>query len=433
MIKKIINPVNNFGNTKEEAVFTVSEFLEFVNEILRIRKAAVKGEIGEKIGKYPSGIYFNLIDKQEAVLKCFIPAWMSRGIGVELRPGMEIVVVGYPVIWRKSGDFKFNVDRVELVGEGELKKQFEFLKTQLTSAGYFNEDIKKPLPRFVEKIGLITSQFGRGAKKDFLTRLGEFGFGVFFCDVRVEGQSALDEIVGAIRWFNQSAEKMDVLVITRGGGDWESLKAFNSEEIVKAICSSRIPIITGIGHEDDETLADLASDVRASTPTHAARIISENWETANNAVPELERRIGQLASQTVSSQVDLLATLKQGLSAGFRNYYDRFNFLAKEFTNNISRIGASMGRELELNRVITERIFDNIQKWQKQLNALLKICEEKLQLSSPTIRLKQGYSVVFDDNGNVVKDAMQLKIGQKITTKYHQGKTVSEINRIINS
>ncbi|MFH0792224.1 MAG: exodeoxyribonuclease VII large subunit [bacterium] len=420
------------SKSENEIVFTVSEFLEFVNEILRIRKAAVKGEVGEKIGKYPSGIYFNLIDKQEAVLKCFIPAWMNRNIGVDLKPGMEIVVVGYPTIWRKSGDFKFNVDRVELVGEGELKKQFEFLKTQLTSAGYFNEDVKKPLPRFVGKIGLIASQFGRGAKKDFLTRLGEFGFNVFFYDVRVEGHSALDEITGAIKWFNQSVEKMDVLVITRGGGDWESLKAFNSEEIVKAIFSSKIPIVTGIGHEDDETLADLAGDVRASTPTHAAKIISENWEMANNAIPELERNIGQLAGQIVSNQINFLATLKQGLNTAFRNYYDRFNFLAREFINNISRIKILMDRELELNRVIARGIFDNIQRWQKQLNILLKTNEEKLQLSSPTVRLKQGYSVVFDDSGNVIKDASRLKIGQKITTKYHRGKTTSEIKQIIN-
>jgi len=417
----------------EKTVFTVSEFLEFINEILKIRKVAVKGEIGEKIGKYPSGIYFNLVDKQQAVLKCFVPAWMNRSIGVTLKSGMEIVVIGYPTIWRKSGDFKFNVDRVELVGEGELKKQFEFLKAQLSSAGYFNEDVKKPLPRFIEKIGLITSQFGRGAKKDFLTRLGEFGLSVNFYDVRVEGHSALSEITGAIEWFNQSAEKMDALVITRGGGDWESLKAFNSEEMVKAIFSSKIPIITGIGHEDDETLADLASDVRASTPTHAARIISENWEIASNAMPEFERSIDKLANGVIADQIERIITLKQELSAAFRNYYDRFNFLAKEFANNISRVRVIMTRMLEENRLATQRVFDNREKWRKQINVLLKNNEEKLQLSSPTVRLKQGYSVNFDENGSMVKDIKQLKIGQKITTKYYRGKTESEIKQIINS
>ena len=124
---------------------------------------------------------------------------------------------------------------------------------------------KKPIPRFCERIGLITSKYGKGAKPDFEKHLVPFGFKVYFYDVRVEGMSAISQIVEAIQWFNKNMLDLDVLILIRGGGDWESLQAFNSEEVVRAIASSRIPVICGVGHESDITLADLAADLRAST------------------------------------------------------------------------------------------------------------------------------------------------------------------------
>jgi exodeoxyribonuclease VII large subunit len=272
----------------EEKVFSVSEFLDFLNEILVRERVIVQGEIGEKMNNYPRYSFFNLLDKDGSILKCFAWQEVIEALGIEMKPGMEIRVIGYPEIRKNRGELNFQVERIELLGEGVLKRQFEILKKKLEALGYFDVEIKKPIPQFCENIGLITSRVGRGALKDFLTHLGSFGFKIFFYETKVEGSFAVNEISEAINWFNQNMPKLDVLVLIRGGGDWESLKPFNSEEIVKAIFASKIPIITGIGHEDDTTLADLAADLRASTPTAAAKILNKNWELAKVNISKIE-------------------------------------------------------------------------------------------------------------------------------------------------
>jgi len=271
-----VREIVNIKNISPEKIFTVSEFLEFLNNILTPCQATIKGEVGERIDSYPGYTFFNLLDKKKSILKCFAFKEVISGLGIPLEPGMEIKVTGYPEIRKNRGELKFQIQRIELIGEGVLKKQYEILKKRLEAAGYFAPERKKPIPEFCENIGLITSEYGKGAKKDFLTHLGNFGFKVFFYDVRVEGSFSLYEIIEAIRWFNTNLPYIDVLVLTRGGGDWESLSPFNSEEIVKTIFASKIPIITGIGHENDQTLADLAADFRASTPTHAAKVLTDS-------------------------------------------------------------------------------------------------------------------------------------------------------------
>ena len=188
----------------EEKVFTVSEFLDFLNKILVPQRVIVRGEIGEKIDEYPNYTFFNLLDKDGSILKCFAWGEVIEVLGIPLEGGMEIRVIGYPEIRKERGELKFQVRRIELIGEGILKKQFEILKKKLAVLGYFALERKKPIPRFCENIGLITSKYGKGAKKDFLTHLGNFGFRIFFYDVRVEGLLALPEIITAINYFGKS-------------------------------------------------------------------------------------------------------------------------------------------------------------------------------------------------------------------------------------
>lgn len=436
----------------EEKVFSVSEFLDFLNRILVPQRVIIQGEVGKRINIYPNYVFFNLLDKDGSVLKCFAWSEVTEALGLPLEEGMKIKVIGYPEIRKERGELKFQVKRIELIGEGILRKQFEILKKRLAALGYFEEKFKKPIPRFCESIGLITSKYGKGAKKDFLTHLGKFGFQVFFYDVRVEGMLAVSEITEAIKYFNQNFPQLDVLVLTRGGGDWESLQPFNSEEIVKAIYASNIPIITGIGHEADETLADLVADLRASTPTHAAKILNENWQLASRDIHKFEKNfnlfLGRIfenikekivfleSNLSVAMRREILAKQKElenlmrDLNFSFQNYFREFEMLEREFERNFFKIMTLIkNQKLKVEQSL-KNLIKNKNQWQEKVKKLLRQQEEKLILSSPALKLKQGYTITSDEAGKIIKNPANLKISQLIKTRFHKGQVWSNIKKI---
>ena len=305
---------------------------------------------------------------------------------------------------------------------------------------------------FCENIGLITSEYGKGAKKDFLTHLGNFGFHIFFYDVRVEGSFALYEIKEAINWFNQNLPKIDVLVLTRGGGDWESLQPFNSEELVKTIFSSKIPIITGIGHEDDETLADLAADLRASTPTHAAKVLNENWKLASFKIYEFEKNLVSslnrifknikerinFLKKSLTSIMERDLSLKQKsldhlirkLSYFFQNYFQQFEILEEKLKGNSLKIKTLIkDQKMKIDEFL-KSLIKNKNRWSERIEKLLKGQEEKLIISSPILKLKQGYTITLDEFGKIIKKPNKLKISQLIKTKFYKGQVLSRIKKI---
>jgi len=395
----------------EEKVFTVSEFVDSINEVLVNRKVIIQGEVGEKISGYPNFSIFYLLDKNEdAVLKCFI--WKSQldTLGVELRAGLEVKVGGFPEIVKRRGEFTYHVEKIGLVGEGVLKQAFEALKRKLAQAGFFDSARKRSIPRFCQKIGLITSKYGKGALPDFQKHLGKYGFQIHFYDARVEGFSAIDDIVGAIRWFNEDMPDVDVLVLTRGGGNWESLQAFNSEILAKAIYSSKIPIICGVGHETDETIADYVADVRASTPTDAARILSDSWRLATTQIIEFEKYF-------IFS-----------INKLFKSITERINFFEKSLT---SRIESSIsGENIKVDRLF-QSLTRNAERWMEQIKKFLKQEKEKLTLSNPILKLKQGYTITLDGFEQIIKDSAKLKTSQIIKTKFYKGRIYSEVKEIL--
>ena len=444
-----------FESKVEEKVFSVSEFLDFLNEILKPQKAIIQGEIGNKISKRLGYSIFNLLDKKDnSVLKCFIWEGKIKNLGVELEEGMEVKVSGYPKIYKSpyGSGFEFEVEQIYLIGEGVLKKAFENLKNKLEKEGLFLLERKKPIPRFCERIGLITSKYGKGAKPDFEKHLVPFGFKVYFYDVRVEGMSAISQIVEAIQWFNKNMLDLDVLILIRGGGDWESLQAFNSEEVVRAIASSRIPVICGVGHESDITLADLAADLRASTPTDAAKILSENWKLAATEIYKFEKNLNfiikrdfQNIKQRINSiennlkigvqkEISLrqkrLEDQRRNLNLSFKNYFKGFEILEKEFQQNIHQIVNLIKNQKIKIQEISERLLKNKNQWQEKIKRNLKQEEEKLIINSPLLKLKQGYTITLNEEGKIIKNAEKLKIEQLIKTKFCKGQILSKIKKI---
>src|SRR3989338_2976352 len=259
---------------------TVAQFLEAVNLHLRQQQVTVFGEVTGRINRRGGVTYFTIHDQDEdASMTCMGFNSIMDKLGIQLEEGMMIKVSGYPEIWKRTGMFSFKAFQIMLAGEGTLKRQFEALKRKLEAEGLFSPEYKKPLPNFIKSIGLITAQ-DREAQNDFLKHLAPVGISIILHDARVEGAQAIVQVCEAIEYFNKNSPETEVLVITRGGGSLESLSAFNSEDIARSIFASRIPVISAIGHERDVTIADFVADVRASTPTDAAKIISADWQSA---------------------------------------------------------------------------------------------------------------------------------------------------------
>src|SRR3989338_1759006 len=231
-----------FAEVKNELsknYYSVGEFLEFINNVLGgIGPVKVRGEI-LKASIHGGNAYGTLKDmeRDSCALDFFIGRWDLPRVEHLLEAGLEVELIGPPNIY-KNGRFRIIVKNIEPVGEGALKKAFEALKKKLEEKGYFDPARKRPVPDFVKTIGLITSETG-DAINDFRKNIGEYGLRIFLYDVRVEGDYAENSIVGAFRWLNANRPDLDVLVLIRGGGGLENLKAFKSERGAGAIDDSR--------------------------------------------------------------------------------------------------------------------------------------------------------------------------------------------------
>ncbi len=434
-----------------EAVFSVSEFLDLTNEMLKPLRVTVQGEI-TSLTIRGQAAYFNLSDtKEKAVLNCLV--WRSKlfSMGIDLKEGLEVQVVGVPSIYKPFGKFSFQADYISPVGEGALKQAFEKLKKQLEESGYFDPSIKKSLPDYPQRIGLITSSQG-DAIKDFQTHLGKYGYTIYHYDVRVEGLKAVDSITAAFAWFNEHPLQLDALVLTRGGGSLESLQAFNTLPVAQAIFSSKIPVISAIGHENDVTIADLVADVRASTPTDAGKILSFYWIQSKKHLFSLQEsmqtlflRALQFSNQRVSYQQQFLFQAFSNHIQGYRQTIKQYQHLLYHFFPRLRQRFDLLAHTFELNFSVWSRqqkhgeailnqqkneILRLFQQKTRQWRQLLTQLDIQLRLSDPRTKLKQGYSIITTTQGELVRSVGQLAIGDVLRVQLHQGKVETKVEKV---
>lgn len=270
----------------QDQILTVTDFISLTNQTLEYSYPVVtiEGEVSSfKInsGKF---VFFDIKD-DESSLSCFMTVWQLR---TPVEDGMKVFVVGNPKL-TKWGKFSITVQNVSPSGVGSIKKSFDILKEKLTKEGLFDEVRKRQIPYPPKSIGVISSIQAAGYI-DFITIINDRwgGIDIKTANVQVQGVNAADQIIRAIKHFNILSDQPDVIAIVRGGGSVDDLSVFNDELLVREIALSRIPTIVGVGHEIDESLADLAADVRASTPSNAAQILVPD---RMDAIKNLEYRI----------------------------------------------------------------------------------------------------------------------------------------------
>ena len=259
---------------KIEVIYSVSDFVEISNDIFEksFPTVLIEGEISSFKVNQGKFVFFDLKDEKSS-LGCFMTVWQMR---FPLEDGMKVIAEVRPKL-TNWGRFSLTVEKITPKGEGSLKKSFEILKEKLSREGLFSDERKRQIPRNPQKIAVISSIQAAGYA-DFIKIINERwgGLKIGVAHTQVQGAVAADQIIRAIDFLNSQSDLPEVIAIIRGGGSADDLAVFNDEKLVRAVANSRIPIITGIGHEIDESLCDLAADFAASTPSNVAQILTSD-------------------------------------------------------------------------------------------------------------------------------------------------------------
>ena len=403
--------------------FTPTEFVAVVNQTLEYAYSPVlvTGEVASFKVNQGKWVFFDLKD-EESNVSCFMTLWNMR---VPLEDGMKVTVRAVPKV-TKWGKFSLTVDAVKPVGEGSLKKAYEMLKKKLTAEGLFDSAKKRPLPEDLTRLGVISSTQAAGYA-DFIkiinARWGGMKVDVAHC--QVQGMDAPDQIIRALKYFNERGE-VQVIAILRGGGSADDLSCFNDEALVREIAASRIPVITGIGHEVDESLADLAADVRASTPSNAAEMLtkdrSEELSKLSRAMIRTKQTLLSSVEQALLNNREKVANVSRGILT---------KYVEPALANNryaIEKVGHSLlSRYIEpMMMQNQEKLANCLTKIQNELNRVNMEVEHKLKLletMNPEKVLKQGYAILSGkiSPGSVVKiTTMKQSIKAEIKEIYER-------------
>lgn len=298
--------MNQLGSlTTQSEALSVSVYIDKLNRTLKSQAYRIKGEV-TTVKSFNWGVIYTVKDKDDnACLDCMTWDRDYRANGVELKVGDEIIITGHPDVYKPNGRLSFKASVIEYAGEGALKRDYEKLKAKLTAEGIFNREHKRALPTLPTKIGVITSMNGV-VIQDFTTNLSLHGFKIKTVDSRVEGKEALNELLEAIK--TMSKQDIEVLVIMRGGGSLEALQAFNNEMLVRSIANFKVPVLTGIGHDVDVTLSEMAADVGRSTPTAVAEALNEQWDGLIHQLEVLQGKIlGSYRTSLIVSSQEVVA------------------------------------------------------------------------------------------------------------------------------
>lgn len=363
---------------------SVSDFVALLNQTLEFAYPLVEvvGELANFRVSKNRWVYFDLKDEFSTV-KCFGTVYMLPG---PLEDGMLLEVKASPRLHPQYG-FSLNIQSMQPVGEGSIKRAQALLLAKLTAEGLFAPDRKRLLPYPPTRIGLITSKES-AAYADFIKIMKErwSSLAIDLYDVQVQGEAAVGHIVSAIEYFNQEAMPPEVLVITRGGGSTEDLAAFSTEQVTRAVAASRIPTLVAIGHEVDISLAELAADQRASTPSNAAQILVPDKLSEREKLQHISELLQELVVQRHDKRV-------------------------QQFSERQRELALSL-----------EKLFRNA-------NQSLELRTKLLEALNPIAAMKRGFAIVSLD-GQAVKSVKQLRAGAHVGLRLADGAADATITSI---
>ena len=428
-----------FSPAETRQVLSVGELTQKVRALLEksVGTVWVSGEITNLRAQSSGHIYFTLKDAA-AQLSCVLFSREKVSQRSLLADGQKVLVQGDVTVYEVRGQYQLIVRAVELQGVGALQIQFEKLKQKLAAEGLFAAERKRPLPRFPQRIGLVTSPTG-AAIRDVLhvVQRRNPALEIILVPARVQGDGAAKEIAAAIRTLNEfnSALRtphsaLDLILITRGGGSLEDLWAFNEEAVARAIFESEIPVVSAVGHEIDFTIADFVADFRAATPSAAAEIITEGFFASREFVAAAPLRLQQLARRKIDREFENFDSLagrlarlhpRRKLDESLQRLDDLQSGLLRGLKN------AARSRGLVLQNLAGRFWRAKPALLVKTRREYLHQLEKRLNSLGPEQVLARGYSITTDAaTGKVLRDAKKIMPGQKLKTRLAQGEVLSK-------
>ncbi|WP_066900814.1 exodeoxyribonuclease VII large subunit [Streptobacillus notomytis] len=436
---------------------TVSEIVTLVDKFIKssdMKKVSIEGEMSNITYHKTGHLYFTLKDSN-AQIKCTAFGYIYKNIPRDLKEGDKIKIVADMTFYKPRCELTFNVDTLEKMNKiGYLYEKLEELKKEYMEKGYFDVDKKKKIPTIVKRLGVITAETG-AAIKDIVntTHSRDKYVDIFLYPVKVQGIGAKEEIVEAIRYFNDNKDKynLDALIVGRGGGSIEDLWAFNEREVIEAIYYSDIFVVSAVGHETDILLSDYVADLRASTPTQAAEKIIIKHDDALYTLYNLKDKASKILENKYSSLNKELNSLKN--SYIIRNFEDKLNekrILISELENivekalnlkiyNINNDIKTFKFKMNTNNLITK--IDRFKiLLQSQNDNISKIIENKIDIKKLELEnfklsvskhsnediLKKGYTITTH-NGNIIKKGTEVSSGDIIKTTFSDGYIESKV------
>lgn len=411
----------------------------------------VEGEISNFRPADSGHLYFTLKDG-DAQLRIVMFRSQARLLRFRPENGLQIVARGRVTIYDARGELQLSAEFLEPVGAGALQLAFEQLKNRLAAEGLFDADRKKPIPQLPRRIGIVTSPRG-AALQDMLNILARRheNVGILIYPAQVQGEYAASEVSAGVKYFNR-VKSVDVVIIARGGGSVEDLASFNDEGLARVIAASTLPVISAVGHETDFTICDFVSDLRAPTPSAAAELVIDSKHQLAEHLAHLHRRLDRATRYQLLMARNRLTELAQHGAFGrmqdllgrrgqrldelvFRlasNFSDELRTHHRRLENAASRIRHfDFRRSLTLTRTQlqahTSSLLHAMQTRLAHDRSRLTELAGKLDALSPVKILDRGYALVFDEGGQLVKDATRLKTGKQIVATVARGSFTAEV------
>lgn len=397
----------------EKRIYSVSQVNSYLGHMFRedfvLRRIRVRGELSN-VKYHSSGhIYFTMKD-QGGTLAAVMFAGQRRGLSFELREGLKVVVTGSVEVYERGGVYQLYASSVEEEGRGDLYAEFLRLKRELEEMGMFSQEYKKPIPKYVKSVGIVTSATG-AAIRDIvnISKRRDPYIRLVLYPAVVQGDRAADSIVRGLRTLDRYG--VDVIIAGRGGGSIEDLWAFNEERVARAIFACETPVISAVGHETDFTIADFTADLRAPTPSAAAEL----------AVPDIVRFLRDLEGD------------REALDSAMRRKLERFRGTVRErelrlrlhSPGSLVRQRRSRCEELRLAlaAAMKEKYHETARRFDRDT--------ERLRMLSPLERLKGGFAYVTGEDGRAVKTAGEVSAGKILSVRFRDGSVCAEVKEVI--
>ena len=392
-----------------KTIYSVGQVNRYVRNMFTqdyiLKKIYVKGEVSN-CKYHPSGhIYFSLKD-ETGLLSCVMFAGQRRGLAFRMKDGDRVVVGGAVDVYERDGRYQMYAREITLEGAGALYEKFLALKAELEEMGMFAPEYKQPIPRFIQKLGVVTAPSGAAVQdiRNISLRRNPY-LQIILYPALVQGDGAADSIVQGIRMLDGAG--VDTIIVGRGGGSIEDLWAFNEEKVARAIFECRTPIISAVGHETDFTIADFVADLRAPTPSAAAELVVDDFAQVMHILDNYRERFRRDMRERIEYQ-----------KVRLEQYKLRLKYLSPE-----SRLRDNRQILADYDDALRSAMKNKLQQYRHRLVIYL----ERYQGMSPLAKLNQGYSFVADQDGRGITSVEQVKPGDRVEISVTDGVIRAEV------